>query len=657
MPIDLLPITSTWLTAFEVHRRRIIGLAGLLERWLAERHERMAELERRTRAFPIFAFEGRALSAAIDPQQHGALRAYANAGSAWAAPFVAFGRGFTRIPQAVEDELILPNLLGAIEGVFDLIRGSIDRLIDPRASTFNPDTARFSDVFGLLAMAWRGLTTSTGQLRLLVRDLGLARDQFAAPGGAAAVVPVPTAPGDDAAGSSGDGDMLGDIGRYLTAAIALLPALPDWISTLLSAAWLRARDWLLDTFQGFERRVFELRRQVLEFMLQTLPGLLREVPALVAAVATMLQWSIQYFALVARIYFEVAVDALTRFVRGIYTYVNDFIATINRVFAMIDRILNFDILDLIKPFLGVTGVIIDMIGIRFTVNDLIDVGTGTVNFVLYASLKTAIFAARNALRAAGPSRYIPFVGSDINSARRKALWALGLVEQIVDALFRDTGGMMTETAGPTLTSMPNLYDQLFGAPPADLGNQVREFGRALGTSVRGLFERVSGTLRNLGEVFSRTAADLARTGPAQRMERFGRDAAGLANQLYDDQIRTLGERIQAQPIGAFERWLAGDGFRIIQAAIPLYIAEMRAWWREQARAGEESMVEITPTSPHILARRVRLGRVRVPRLTLRANGRAHDEALVRELAQRFHDAVRTAYSDGQRELAQIAGAA
>jgi hypothetical protein len=141
------------------------------------------------------------------------------------------------------------------------------------------------------------------------------------------------------------------------------------------------------------------------------------------------------------------------------------------------------------------------------------------------------------------------------------------------------------------------------------------------------------------------------------MERFGRDAAGLANRLYDDQIRTLGERIQAQPIGAFERWLAGDGFRIIQAAIPLYIAEMRAWWREQARAGEESMVEITPTSPHILARRVRLGRVRVPRLTLRANGRAHDEALVRELAQRFHDAVRAAYSDGQRELAQIAGAA
>lgn len=660
MPINLLPITTTWLTVFEIHRRRIIGIAGLLQAWLAQRQERMAELERRTRAFPIFAFEGRALSVAIDGQQHGALRPYRNAGQAWAAPFVAFGRGFTRIPQAVEDEMTLPNLLGAIDGVIRMIHDSVDRRVDPRPDTFNPDTARFSDVFGLMAMAWRGLTTSTGQLRLLVRDIGLARDQFAAPAGAGAVAPTPATAASDASGSaaasSSGGDMLGDVGRWLTGAIALLPAIPDWISTLLSAAWLRARDWMLDTFQGIEGRVFQLRQQVLEFMLQTLPGMLREVPALVAAIATMLQWSISYFALVARIYFEVAVDALTRFVRGIYTYINDFIATINRVLAIIDKILDFDILGLIKPFLGVTGYIIDLIGIRFTVDDLIEVGTGTVNFVLYGSLKAAIIAARVTLHGASLSRFVPFVGSKLNSARRKALWALGLVEQIVDALFRDTGGPMVETAAPTITPMPNLYDLLFNAPPSDLANEVRSFGRALAVNVRGLFERVSGVLRNLADVFSRTASDLARTGPAGRMERFGRDAAGLANQLYDDQIRALGGRIQDQPIGAFERWLAGNGFEIIQRAIPLYIAEMRAYWREQARAGVESMVEITPTSPHILARRVRLGQVRMPRLTLRANGRAHDEALVRELARNFHDAVRAAYSDGQRQLAQIAGA-
>lgn len=660
MPIDLVSLTSDWLAAFHAHRRRIVGLSGLLDDWLAQRLNRMGELERRTRAFPVFAFAGRALSVVVDAQQHGALRPYRNAGQAWGAPFVAFGRGFTRIPQAVEDELILPNLLDAVQGVIALIGASVDRLVDPRPGTFDPRNARAADLFGLFAMAWRGLTASTGQLRLLVRDIGLARDRFAAPAHAAGGSAAATL--DASAGtvvaSSGGSDVLDDVGRWLAGAIALLPAIPDWIQTLASAAWLHGRFWLLDTFQGIEARVFELRRQVLGFLLQALPGLLREVPALVAALATMLQWSIRYFALVARIYFEVAVDALTRFVRGIYTQINGFIDTINDILSLVDRILDFDLLQLIKPFMGAAGVVIDMIGVRFTVDDLIEAGTGTVNMVMYGTLKGAIIAARAAIVAGGHIPLVgrlPFVGARLNAFRRMLLRKLGLVEQIVDALFRDTGGPMVETAGPRITSMPNFYDLLFGAPPADLARQVREFGSALGGNVGALFERVAGTLRGFAAVFARTAADLARTGPAGRMARFGRDAAGMANELYDDQIRALGDRVRAEPIGAFERWLAGNGFRIIERAIPLYIAEMRAWWREQARTGEGPYLEVTPTSPHILARRARLGRVRVPRLTIRAGGRAHDEALVRELAQRFHDAIRNAYADGQRQLAQIAG--
>jgi hypothetical protein len=49
--------------------------------------------------------------------------------------------------------------------------------------------------------------------------------------------------------------------------------------------------------------------------------------------------------------------------------------------------------------------------------------------------------------------------------------------------------------------------------------------------------------------------------------------------------------------------------------------------------------------------------VRVPRLTLNARGRAHDETLVRELVERFRDAVRDAYTSGHRQLAQIAAGA
>lgn len=654
MPIDLLPVTSTWLAAFEAHRRHIIGVAGLLERWLHDRADRMAVLERRTRAFPIFAFEGRALSVTIDPQQHRALQPYRSAGAAWAAPFVAFGRGFTRIPQAVEDEMILPNLLGMIEGLFNLIGDSVTRLVDPRASTFNPANARFSDVFGLFAMAWRGLTTSTGQLRLIVRDIGLARRQFAAPAATGGDTAANAGP---AAAPAAGGDTLGDIGRWLTGAIAIIPAIPDWIRTIAGAAWLRAREWLLDTFQGIEARVFGLRRQVLGFILQTLPEMLREVPAIVAALATMMQWSLHYFALVARIYLEVAVAALTRFVRGIYSQINGVIDTINSVLSLVDSVLDFDLLNLIKPFMGPAGVLIDMIGVRFTLNDLIDVGTGAVNMIMYGTLKAAILAARGVVAAGGHIPLVgrlPFVGARLTALRRQLSRALGLIDQIVDALFRNTGGPMAETAAPRIRAMPDFYSLLFGAPPAELARHVREFGNALGTNMRGLLNQVSVTLGGLAEVFTNTAADLARTGPARRMAGFGTEAGTLANSLYDDQIRALGSRIAATPAGPFERWLAGNGFLILERAVPLYIGEMRAFWNEREAAADGPYVEITPTSPHKIARRAPLGRVRVPRLTLNARGRAHDEALVRELAAGFRDAVRDAYASGHRQLAQIA---
>lgn len=650
VPIDMLPITATWLAAFEAHRRRIVDAAGLLERWLQARQAQMGTLERRTRGFPVFAFEGRALSLSIDPQQHGALRAYGSAGAAWAAPFVAFGRGFTRIGQAVEDEWLLPDLIGAIERVFALVADSVDRLVDPRPGTFDPANARFSDVFGLFAMAWRGLTSSAGQMRLLAGDIVLAHGRLRGPA-TAGEAPGPTAA---PATATPAGDMLDDVGRWLTGAIMLLPALPDWLETVARAAWLRARDWLLDTFQGIERRAFELRSQVLDFLLRTLPGLLREVPALVASMATLLQWSIRYFALVARIYFEVAVAALTSFVQGLQRQINGVIDSINSILSLVESILGYDLLQLIKPLLGPAGAVIDMLGLTFTLNDLIDAGTGVLNWVMYHALKGAIGGARAALSGAG---YIPLLGRFTRSPRAAMLRALRLLDRIVDALFRDTGGPLREASVPRLPSMPNFYDLLFGASPADVAGELRGFGRALGTSARDLLERVSGTLDDLAGVFARTATDLARTGPAGRMGRFGREAGSLANSLYDDQIRALGERVRAQPVGAFERWLAADGFRIIQQAIPLYVAQMRAWWREQAATGRESMVEITPTSPHILARHARLGRVRVPRITLRAPGRAHDERLLRELAQCFREAVGEAYVGGQRQLAQIAGAA
>ncbi|RDZ29291.1 hypothetical protein [Lysobacter silvisoli] len=668
MPIDFLPITSDWLAAFDNVRRRIGGLSAALHSWLTQRLARMGELEQRTRAFPIFAFENRALSVAIDAQQHGALRPYRNAGQAWAAPFVAFGRGFTRIPQAVEDEMVLPNLIGMIENIITGIAGSIDRLIEPQPSTFDPRNARAGDLFGLLAMAWRGMITSTGQLRIIVGDLGKAKAVFAPPPPAHDGPSGPATPAEAVAASAAaepaspgfGSDPIDLVLRGMTAAMLILPIIPDWIRTLASAIWLRIRLTVVDVLRRVEARVFRARREVLSFFFEGLPKLLREVPALVGAIGTMLQWSINYFAVVARIYLETVLFSLTVFLRDLQRQVNEIIIIVDYVLAMIDAIMDFDLLELIKPFLGPTAMLIDMIGVKLQVKDVIDAAGTVINWTLYGALKAGILAARAAIVSTDFMPVIndlPWVGSKLDALRASLLHDLGLIDQIVDALFRDTGGPMVETAKPRIRRMPNFYDLLIGVRPGDLGREMGSFGRALGANIRGLFENISRTLAHLGEVFSRTATDFARTGPADRMQRFARESAELANGLYDGQIRALGDRIEATPIGPWERWLAGNGFRLIEAAIPLYIGEMRRWWRERAMAGEENYVEFTPTSPHILARRARLGRVRVPRLTLRAQGRAHDESLVRDLAQHFREAVGRAYVDGQRQFDEIAAGA
>ena len=656
MPIDLTHLAAAASASWMAESRRL-GLAlGLLGPQLAARLERITALETRTRAFPVFAFEGLALDVRIHPQQHGTVRPYRRWWNALGAPFAAFGRGFTRIGQAVEDEMVLPGVIAAVNDILSFILGSVDRLIAPRAASFDPRNARGSDIFGLMAMAWRGLTTSTGQLRLLAGDLTRAAAVFRTPAGPGVAAAAPGAPAAPAMATPAN-DALEAAGHWITGAILVIPALPGWLGVLAEAAWLRGRVWLLDTFQAIEARVFELRTQVLRIFFVTIPALLREVPALVVVIGSMLQWNIQYFAFFANLYFDEMLFSIRSFFDDLHDYINGFITLVNTVLHFIDRVMDFDLLSLVTPFMGPAGAAVSAFGIRFTINDLLDATGAALNWAMYHALKGAILAAKAAaiaLDAAGS----PVLGTVLTRPPSSAIVdKLDLLERIVDALFRDTGGPLAETAAPTLTPMPNFYDLLFGAPPAVLAHSLRSFGERLAGDVRGLFDSLSGSLGGFGAVFSRSAADVARTGPAARMPGFGREAAGLANALYEDQVRELGARLRDTPSRSFEQWLVKGGFHVIGAVIPLYVAEMRRYWHEQADAGNEPYVEITPTSPHILARRARLGRVRVPRMTLRTGGQPLAEGLVRELARRFQGAVQEAFATGQARMQQYAAAA
>jgi hypothetical protein len=117
----------------------------------------------------------------------------------------------------------------------------------------------------------------------------------------------------------------------------------------------------------------------------------------------------------------------------------------------------------------------------------------------------------------------------------------------------------------------------------------------------------------------------------------------LVERLFADQFTA---RRPVDPLArAFEDALARGGFELIGTVVPTYVVEMRRYWQEQRASGVQTRRE-TPTSPHLLARRQRLGRIETPGLVLRLPGRPLDEAFTRETAERFRYALNDIYRTG-----------
>lgn len=642
MPIDLAAIARAYAPV-RAASDRLVGAFTPLGPWLIDRLAQMQVLEQRTRAFPVFAFEGRAITARTAPAQQGVINNYGSIGGAIAAPFVAFGRGFIRIGQAAVDEMILPNLIGMIRTMLSELEAQISAYATPRSDMFDPRNARAGQIFGLAGMAWRALVSSTAQLRNLAGDIGTVRTLLGVSAPPAPVSPgAPAAPGTPAATIPRwlNAEPLDEFVRYIVAALIVVPTLPDLIQTAWRGIWSRVRFVVLTMIQAIEQRLNDLRRHVLRFFFNDMPRKLRKVPAMMTMFGVLIAENIQHFMQFAQLYFALSVDVLRDFLNEVRDYINNFIGIINTVLDVIDTILNFDLLSLIRPALGPSGFILSYFGIRFTINDLLDVAGTAVNTALYISLSAAVMTAR------GATELIP--GARGRAARR----AVDLIGQIIDALFTSTGAYPDETAAPRLRRMPNLYRTVIGARGASIGRAVAAWGAQLAGDIAAIVGVGAQALTGLGETFATAAADFARTGPST--DAFARDAAAAANGLFDDQVRALGAR-QSSPPGAIERWLATSGFTAIGSVIPIYVQAMRRFWNGEVAAGRDAMVEITPTSPHILARRAVVGRVHFARLEIHAAGRTIDEGLVRETAQQFQRAVQDAYAEGQRRLATAAG--
>jgi hypothetical protein len=232
----------------------------------------------------------------------------------------------------------------------------------------------------------------------------------------------------------------------------------------------------------------------------------------------------------------------------------------------------------------------------------------------------------------------------------------------VDALAKAFDIVLTPTPPPPpdvmptlpLAGFPDVYDAVFGGGRAGaLIGSVDTFGVEVRGGIRTALGGAARMFGDLGTTFAAEADRAASMGSVARMRELASDSAVLAERVFGpeaDRLRADAEARQPDALAlAFEQAVTSGGFALVGGAIPAYVGEMRRFW-ETKRAPVPR-----PTSPHILARHGRLGGVRVPRMTVRANRRQPDRQLAAIVAGRLHDAVGEAYVGGRREFERLGG--
>jgi len=299
-----------------------------------------------------------------------------------------------------------------------------------------------------------------------------------------------------------------------------------------------------------------------------------------------------------------------------------------------------------------------------TLGGLVDMLIGSGADALRRELEVWLDAVDDAID--GAAAVLLGVIGQLLLSRKIAMWhgKIAALRAILRIVVRPARRMTAETALPSLAgvSFPNVYDAFFGPGAHPIGPALIALRDEVQTGVHDILGAGVGFLNDLGDAFSRAAAGASVLGSPEQYRLIGERASGLAESLFGPDAAELRRRIATRPpdvlARAFESWVARGGFDIIGAAIPLYVAEMRRFWDEEAdRAATEAPAEeiVLPTSPHITARRAQLGRVFMPRLVIRAPGRALDDELVGVVAARFKEAVEGAFQTGQTRLAAATG--
>lgn len=608
----------------------IAAAVARFARWLSARLRSAVAMEGATQSFPTIQFSGAALNAWVDASQHGTLHA---AGGSIGGGLVSGGRHFVqglgRTFEAAQEELILPRTLSALRRGFDAIVASVDRFAIPTTDMFDPSRRTASDLFGLFGLLAAATLDSRRQVTTLIYDQ---------------MVPLVRLlrPPATSAGRTGVGlpEMLDRAVHYILMAVLLLPAIPALLRVWGRAAGVILRTMLLDKFQELEGELFSMRTAIIDVLTRDLPDFLVSAVGLLSST-----WSMVGPAMVAGMRFGLAyVGQLLTSVRGftqtLFDFMNPWITLLNRVLAVIEAVMNFDLMPFIAAPLGPFAGILP----RLTLGELLDAGANAVRATLRNQLLAWVTAVRIALA-------VPGAIVDLSDVEHK----LDLIAEIIAALFQAPKPYPdeTDTSLALPPPLPNLYTTMIGAQLPALRTRLTGAVTGIVASVGGILVAGSDLLLGMSVSFARAGDRASRTPSADLARGIAGRADLLADLAFGPQLAELrgAPRHESDLAGAFERWVLRGGFVVIGEVLPLYVREMTDWWARQVDQGSELLAEVTPTSAHILAAHARVGRVRMEHLLIRAHRRPTDEGLVEEVAGRIREAVEAAYVAGTRQLA------
>lgn len=622
MPIDFEALVAPFRTAYFLQWRSITESMRKLAEWLTKRLKSTVERERDTRSFQIFAFSGDALSVWIDSSQHGALGPEgepppAGFGDAAAAPFIRFWRGLLLSRSMVEAEGALPGILAALAKTVNMIVDSLDRFKTPDKSIFDTGIRRqWQDLFGEAGLFFRAINDPA------VVDQVKAFSQ----GGIRLIDVINKHFPSEKSPTEKTGSGLIDLTRWITGGILIVPLIWQLVAQVASTVNLVIRLKLLDWATSIQNEIFGLRRDAIDFLYVTLFGMGR----------TALEWVV-----VTQSDLLLTIDIYTSFAKA---YLGELLTWLSITGKEIKRFAD----GLVHFLYGLAFYLIDLedmdIGgaltygaVPFTLGDLFDPDK-------VGSLQTKVSAAIEAIKAASDQ---DVVGPLIRWKSRETLVRLEALKAILPQI-GVTPQIPDEAAPPDLSGLeaPNIYESFFGGTTpsvqaAALRAQLTSAGPALTANVDKIFDAGIGALTTVSETLSKAGASAASVGSAARYREVALKAAATAESVFGaDAARDALVRRKDPLAQAFESWLARSGFEFVGRVLPGYVAEMIDFWKKEAAKNPAER----PTSPHIVARRAQIGRVRMPRMVIRiSEERELDKVLAVEVGDRVRFGVAQAF--------------